>query len=123
MERGRGTARVHPQDERAKSLDSIPDAEVEGLDNAGGGRLQSGASGLAAARQLAFGVDALVMPIRRVRVPLAAMNVTLPRKKGWALLESWWVIDPRKTSWVAFWDLATTLSLIFTAIVTPVEVS
>ena len=34
-----------------------------------------------------------------------------------------WVIDPRVTVWIAYWDLAMGLALIYTAMVTPVEVA
>ena len=34
-----------------------------------------------------------------------------------------WVIDPRVQHWLAYWDLMTASALVFTAIVTPVEVS
>ena len=33
------------------------------------------------------------------------------------------VLDPRTNQWVAWWDLVTTLALLFTALVTPVEVA
>ena len=36
---------------------------------------------------------------------------------------TWWVIDPLKVSWPAYWDLAATMALLYTAIVTPVEVA
>jgi hypothetical protein len=32
------------------------------------------------------------------------------------------VIDPRTSGWIGYWDLTTTVALVFTAIVTPVEV-
>ena len=35
----------------------------------------------------------------------------------------WWVIDPRKVRWIAHWDLAMTVALVYVAIVTPVEVA
>ena len=35
----------------------------------------------------------------------------------------WWVIDPRKVRWIAHWDLAMTLALVYVALVTPVEVA
>ena len=35
----------------------------------------------------------------------------------------WWVIDPRKVTFVAHWDLAMTLALFYVALVTPVEVA
>ena len=35
----------------------------------------------------------------------------------------WWVIDPRKVAFVAHWDLAMTLGLLYVALVTPVEVA
>lgn len=34
-----------------------------------------------------------------------------------------WVIDPLKATWTAYWDLLTTLALLYTALVTPVEVA
>lgn len=34
-----------------------------------------------------------------------------------------WVIDPRYDAWIGYWDLVTSMALIFTALVTPVEVS
>ena len=33
------------------------------------------------------------------------------------------VLDPRTNQWVAWWDLVTTLALLFTALVTPWEVA
>ena len=35
----------------------------------------------------------------------------------------WWVIDPRRVTSVAHWDLAMTLALFYVALVTPVEVA
>ena len=35
----------------------------------------------------------------------------------------WWVIDPRKVRWIAHWDLAMTVALVYVALVTPVEVA
>ena len=35
----------------------------------------------------------------------------------------WWVVDPRKSRWMAAWDAATTLCLLYTAVVTPFEVA
>ena len=37
--------------------------------------------------------------------------------------KTWWIIDPHKATWTAYWDLITTSALLYTAIVTPVEVS
>ena len=34
-----------------------------------------------------------------------------------------WLIDPRKSRWLVWWDLVTTLALLFTATVTPYEVT
>lgn len=34
----------------------------------------------------------------------------------------YWVIDPRTSHWMSYWDLATASALIFTAVVTPFEV-
>ena len=34
-----------------------------------------------------------------------------------------WIIDPRTNRLIAYWDLATTAALLFTALVTPVEVA
>ena len=34
-----------------------------------------------------------------------------------------WVIDPRSATWISYWDLITSTALIFTALVTPVEVA
>lgn len=34
-----------------------------------------------------------------------------------------WVIDPRTVQWISYWDLVTTAALVFTALVTPVEVA
>ena len=36
---------------------------------------------------------------------------------------SWWVIDPRTNKLIGYWDLVTTVALLFVALVTPVEVS
>ena len=115
LDGGRGSARVHPKDAAAKSAEeTIPDL---GLRSNGAGVAWPQACAPGVARDF-LGAGALIR-----RVPLRAANITLPRKKGWALVESWWVIDPRKAGWVAAWDLATTLALIFTAVVTPVEVA
>ena len=35
----------------------------------------------------------------------------------------WWVIDPRKTKWIGYWDMATVVALLFVALVTPFEVA
>ena len=35
---------------------------------------------------------------------------------------TWWVIDPRSSSAIGYWDLVASLALVFTAIVTPFEV-
>ena len=44
--------------------------------------------------------------------------------KPWSWrLRKRWVIDPRVQHWLAYWDLMTASALVFTAIVTPVEVS
>jgi hypothetical protein len=40
-----------------------------------------------------------------------------------ARLTAWWVIDPLKATWTAYWDLLTTCALLYTALVTPVEVA
>ena len=40
-----------------------------------------------------------------------------------ARITSWWIIDPLKAKWTAYWDLVTTAALLYTAIVTPVEVA
>ena len=37
-------------------------------------------------------------------------------------VRAWWVLDPRVNHAVGYWDLVTTAALIFTAIVTPMEV-
>lgn len=34
-----------------------------------------------------------------------------------------WVLDPAKVQWIAYWDLVTTVALILTSTVTPVEVA
>lgn len=34
-----------------------------------------------------------------------------------------WLIDPRVDMWIAYWDLVTTVALLFTAVVTPFEVA
>ena len=34
-----------------------------------------------------------------------------------------WVIDPRKSSWLGYWDATTSLALVYTAAVTPYEVA
>ena len=34
----------------------------------------------------------------------------------------WYIIDPRTNSVVGYWDLLTSLALVFTALVTPIEV-
>jgi hypothetical protein len=39
-------------------------------------------------------------------------------KDGWK-----WVIDPRTCNWLPYWDLVTTVCLLFTSTVTPVEVA
>ena len=41
----------------------------------------------------------------------------------WNRICRWWVIDPRHVTWISYWDLVTTVALVFTALVTPVEVS
>ena len=38
-------------------------------------------------------------------------------------IASCWSIDPLHSQWLSYWDLTTTLALIYTAIVTPVEVA
>ena len=35
---------------------------------------------------------------------------------------TWWVLDPRSNSMIAYWDIVTSIALLFTAIVTPFEV-
>ena len=35
----------------------------------------------------------------------------------------WWVIDPRMTKWIAYWDVSTVFALLFVALVTPFEVA
>lgn len=35
----------------------------------------------------------------------------------------WWIIDPRHSTRLGYWDLATSLALLWTAVVTPVEVA
>ena len=47
----------------------------------------------------------------------------ITKSAGGRLLRAshWWVIDPRGNSWLGFWDLATSVALIFTALVTPYE--
>ena len=35
----------------------------------------------------------------------------------------WWILDPRKSSWLVKWDVTTMLAVIFTALVTPYEVA
>jgi hypothetical protein len=35
----------------------------------------------------------------------------------------WFIIDPRHSRTIAWWDMATTLSLVFTALITPYEVA
>ena len=65
---------------------------------------------------------------------VAARNGTPPQPSSekrrcltWAsareTLSECWIIDPLKVSWPAYWDLAATLALLYTAIVTPVEVA
>ena len=39
---------------------------------------------------------------------------------GKELRRQWWIVDPRDVAW---WDAATSLALLFTALVTPFEVS
>ena len=34
-----------------------------------------------------------------------------------------WVLDPRRVAWIAWWDIVATFALLFTAIMTPVEVA
>lgn len=36
--------------------------------------------------------------------------------------QRWYILDPRRSRWLAYWDVATTIALLFTAIVTPAEV-
>ena len=38
-------------------------------------------------------------------------------------LQAWWVLDPRTTMFVAYWDLVATLALFYVALVTPFEVA
>lgn len=42
---------------------------------------------------------------------------------GHSRCHTWWVLDPRKVSFVAHWELAMTLALFYVALVTPVEVA
>ena len=35
----------------------------------------------------------------------------------------WYIIDPRTNQLVGYWDLLTSLALVFTALVTPIEVA
>lgn len=35
----------------------------------------------------------------------------------------WWLVDPRKSKWIGWWDTLIGLALIFTALVTPYEVA
>eukprot|EP00966_Prymnesium_polylepis_P146009 3372646-Prymnesium_polylepis.3 len=37
--------------------------------------------------------------------------------------QSKWLIDPRKSTWLPYWDFATAIALCFTALVTPYEVA
>ena len=39
------------------------------------------------------------------------------------LTEDKWLIDPRRAKWMTYWDIIVMLALLFTAIVTPMEVS
>ena len=36
--------------------------------------------------------------------------------------QAWWVLDPRVNLVIGYWDLVTTAALLFTAVVTPMEV-
>ena len=55
---------------------------------------------------------------REPQKPPSMMFETL-RKRS----KPWWVIDPRKSRWMSIWDMAGTLALLYTALVTPFEVS
>jgi len=55
---------------------------------------------------------------REPQKPPSMMFETL-RKRS----KPWWVIDPRKSRWMAIWDMAGTLALLYTALVTPFEVA
>ena len=44
-------------------------------------------------------------------------------KMRWRLLSEYTMIDPRSNHLIAYWDLVTTICLVFIALVTPVEVS
>ena len=43
---------------------------------------------------------------------------TLNRRK-----RAWWLIDPRTNRYIGQWDILTSIALVFTALVTPFEVS
>lgn len=43
--------------------------------------------------------------------------------KGAVTPKPWYIIDPRTSPWIGWWDAVTSFALIFTAMVTPVEVA
>ncbi|KAL1515906.1 hypothetical protein AB1Y20_002520 [Prymnesium parvum] len=60
-------------------------------------------------------------------ISLRDLTAREERQAGWDSLwyrfQQVWVLDPRSVSFVAWWDVITTLALIWTALVTPVEVA
>jgi hypothetical protein len=55
------------------------------------------------------------------RKPVRGTEVGDINRKG--RFDRCWVIDPLHTTWLNWWDLWTTTALVYTAVVTPVEVS
>jgi len=53
---------------------------------------------------------------------LIALQAPKPKTRSEQLVEMW-VIDPQKGGWAQYWDLFTTVALIYTAIITPYEVA
>ena len=50
---------------------------------------------------------------------LASLFKTKKEKTRWQRFLDWWVIDPRNSRYLGYWDLATVLALFFVALVTP----
>ena len=53
---------------------------------------------------------------------VAAIAEQISHTKAVSDTRRWYIIDPRTSSWIGYWDLVTSFALLFTAIVTPVEV-